>query len=109
MISLHRAADRHVQLVDLALPVRVLDLPHPLLADDVDLHRVRRAARYRSKNSSAPQTNITIVMHERDDRPVSSSASEPWIVGADLVVVPAAVLDREDDDERRDEQREERA
>ena len=41
--QLHRAADRHVQLVDLALAVEVLHLPHPLLADDVDLQRVVRA------------------------------------------------------------------
>ena len=32
---LDRPADRHVQLVDLALPLGVLDLPHPLLADAV--------------------------------------------------------------------------
>src|SRR6185437_16086979 len=29
-------ADRDMQLVDLALAAGVLDLPHPLLADDVD-------------------------------------------------------------------------
>ena len=39
--QLHRAADRHVQGVDLPLPAGVLGLPHPLLADDGDAQRVR--------------------------------------------------------------------
>src|SRR6202162_4721121 len=43
----HGAPDRHVQLVDLALPVGMLDLPHPLLADDGDLDRVVRGAVHR--------------------------------------------------------------
>jgi hypothetical protein len=37
-------ADRHVQLVDLALAAQVLKLPHPLLADTV-LRGVRQQAR----------------------------------------------------------------
>ena len=39
------AADGNVQFVDLALAFGVLDLPHPLLGDDVDFGRVagRRA------------------------------------------------------------------
>ena len=61
-----------------------------------------------SKNTLAPQTNITIAMPNGMTVHSSSSASEPWIAHADLVVVLPAVLDREDDDERRDEQREER-
>src|SRR5579859_1500283 len=32
----HRPAHRHMQLVDLALPFWILNLPHPLLADSVD-------------------------------------------------------------------------
>ena len=61
-----------------------------------------------SKKTFAPQTNITIAMTNGMTVQSSSSASEPWIGRADLVVVPAAVLDREDDDQRRDQQREER-
>ena len=34
--------DRNVQLVDLAQAVRLLQLPHPLLADDVDIKRIQR-------------------------------------------------------------------
>src|SRR5216684_1772196 len=37
--QLDRTAERHVQFVDLALPFRVLDLPHPLSAGDEDFHR----------------------------------------------------------------------
>jgi hypothetical protein len=33
----HRRADRDMQLIDLARAARPLRLPHPLLADDVDL------------------------------------------------------------------------
>ena len=32
----HGLADRHVQRIDLALAAGMLDLPHPLLADDID-------------------------------------------------------------------------
>ena len=37
-----RRVDRDVQGVDLALAAGVLDLPHPLLGDDIDLQRVGR-------------------------------------------------------------------
>ena len=47
--QLERPADRDVQFVDLALPFGVLDLPHPLLADDVD-DAWRRPARGRRRN-----------------------------------------------------------
>ena len=36
----HRATHRHVEFVQLALALGVLDVPHPLLADDVDLQRI---------------------------------------------------------------------
>ena len=89
-------------------PSMCCDLPHPLLADDVDFHRAvgRRASG--GRRPARPSTNITIVMPSGMIVQSSSSASEPWIAHADLVVVPAAELDREDDDQRRDEQREER-
>ena len=38
----HVLADRQVQLVDLALAAGMLDLPHPLLADDIDVEIGRR-------------------------------------------------------------------
>src|SRR6185437_5624641 len=36
--QLHVPVHRHMQLVDLPLPVRVLQLPHPLLGHHVDFH-----------------------------------------------------------------------
>src|SRR5690625_7881590 len=38
----HGTANGHMQGVDLALPARMLDLPHPLLADGADMERVFR-------------------------------------------------------------------
>src|SRR5438093_6067612 len=37
-------ADRNMKLVDLSCAFRMLHLPHPLPADDVDDHRVSRRA-----------------------------------------------------------------
>ena len=63
MISFTGAADRHVQLVDLALAVEVLELPHPLLADDVDVQRLVGRARHREEHAGAPDED-----HHRDQR-----------------------------------------
>ena len=38
----HGAPHRHVQRIDLTLPAGVLELPHPLLGDYLDLHRIDR-------------------------------------------------------------------
>src|SRR5687768_4317344 len=40
--KLDTAPDRHVQLIYLTLPGLMLDLPHPLFANHVDLHRIFR-------------------------------------------------------------------
>ena len=40
--QLDRPPDRQMQGVDLALAAGMLDFPHPLLADDVDLQGVGR-------------------------------------------------------------------
>ena len=50
----HRLADRNVQGVDLAQAVGMLDLPHPLLGDDMDLHRPGRWKQKREFDSSPP-------------------------------------------------------
>src|SRR5690349_15125781 len=44
----------HMQFVDLALAFRILDFPHPLLADDVEIHRIRRRAGIREEDLRAP-------------------------------------------------------
>ena len=50
----HRLVHRHVKRVDLARAVRVLDLPHPLLGDNVDLHRVARRQEAATLRSTPP-------------------------------------------------------
>ena len=63
MMHAHRRVDRHVQLVDLALPLAVLELPHPLLADGVDVERfVGHAAHEREVHARAPDEH-----HHRED------------------------------------------
>ena len=55
--------DRDVQLVDLALAFEVLELPHPLLADGVDLHRLVGRTAQVVEDRRAPAEH-----HHRDDR-----------------------------------------
>src|SRR5262249_3472925 len=42
--ELHNATDRNVEFVNFTIAFRVLDFPHPLLADDVDFEGVGRWA-----------------------------------------------------------------
>ena len=49
-----------MQRVDLANALGMLDLPHPLLADDMDLHRVG-AARLAQTKTLAPQKNMMTI------------------------------------------------
>src|SRR4051812_22143252 len=59
--QLYGPADGDVQLVDLALPFGMLDLPHPLTADDGDLERTHRRLSLVQKNRCAPEKQ-----HHRD-------------------------------------------
>ena len=54
MVISHRAIDRDVQRVDLALAARMLELPHPLLAGGVDVERVVGHAREVEVEPRAP-------------------------------------------------------
>jgi hypothetical protein len=103
----HRASDWNVQLVDFALALRVLRLPHPLLADDEDLHRARGRPVHIEENLGAPGEH-----HHRDakrnERPQQLERQRTVNRGADLAVVAAAVLDRESNDQPGDQEREER-
>src|SRR5215471_21503962 len=47
-------ADRHVELINLHLPFGVLELPHPLFADDVDLHRLWRRTLHGHEKARTP-------------------------------------------------------
>ena len=64
--QLHRLSDRNVQFVDLAAAVRMLDFPHPLFADDVDLGRVRPAVATCAKKTFAAQKKMPEKDQKRD-------------------------------------------
>ncbi len=105
--QLHGAADRHVQLVDLALPPHVLDLPHPLFADNEDLHRARRHPIQIEEHLRAPAEHA----HGNDewnDGPQQLEGERTMDGDADLVAVTPAVPDRENDDQACDQQRKKR-
>ena len=69
----------HVQFVDLALAVRILDLPHPLLAHHVNVHGVGRAELALAKKILAPhQKKVSMTRNGMMDQ-VISSRKEPWI------------------------------
>ena len=88
MISFTGRADRDVQLVDLAHPVHVLDLPHPLLADDVDFGRADRRPGQVEEHLGAPDEHHHRDA-ERDDRPEQLQRQRPVDRRADLVLVLA--------------------
>ena len=71
------AADRHVQLVDLALAVDVLEAPHPALAGRIDLAASDPAPARCWKKTTEAQTKMPIEMtNGMNDQP-SSSGIEP--------------------------------
>jgi hypothetical protein len=97
-----------MQLVDLSRAVHVLCLPHPLLADDVDLHRPVGWPRQVEEHLRAPDEHHHRDA-ERDDGPEQLERQRTVDRLANLVVVLAVELDREHDDQERDEPCEERA
>ena len=66
--QLNCAIDRNMQLVDLVLTARMLDFPHPLLADDIDLHRLGGSLKQAHVEIRAPQEQAE-KHEERGDRP----------------------------------------
>ena len=62
--QLDRRVDRHVQRVDLALAAGVLDLPHPLLGDDVDLQGIAGRLKLADVDDRSPDEQA------EEDRPV---------------------------------------
>src|SRR5262245_29431832 len=86
-----------MQLVDLALAVRVLRAPHPLFAGDEDLQRVRlgnvlhlvielRAAREEERRD-----------HERDHRPCDFEFQVTFDLLGDFTLAAAAIFDQKVD------------
>ncbi len=104
--QLHGTPDGHVQLVDLALPLHVLHLPHPLLADDEDLHRTRGGTVEIEEDPGAPHEHHHHDA-ERNERPQQLQRQRSMDSDADLLVTPASIFHREGDDEDGNEQREE--
>ena len=78
MISRTSRPTGNVQSVYLPLPSGVLYLPHPLLADHVNLQGIARRARLMKKMTAA-QTKMTMAMPVGISVQVSSSAFEPSI------------------------------
>ena len=102
-IEPHRLVHRHVKRVDLSRAVRVLDLPHPLLGDNVDLHRVAWRQKLRhfvrpgppkqhqeSEQSGAGPSDLEFMLDERRQ-------------GSALGGRAAPIADRENDNEGEDE------
>ena len=105
--QLDRPADRHVQLVDLALALEVLHLPHPLLADDVDLAARRRAgATWRSRRWR-PRRTCTMVRPNGIDRPGELERQRAVDRRGRSLVRAAAVRTAKKTSSSGDEQREE--
>ena len=95
-------AGGHVQFVDLALPLHVLELPHPLLGDDVNFCGVRRRRAFPEVDDGAPDEEGQ--HHEkRNDRPCDFEDGGAFdLLG--FASTHAAILDRQhrngDKDER---------
>ena len=64
MIEFDLAPDGNVKFVNLTLARRMLNLPHPLFSDNVDLHRIVRWPRLLEKELSAPGEHG----HRNDER-----------------------------------------
>ena len=97
-----------MQLVDLPLSVGVLDLPHPLLSDDVDLERIGRRPVHREEEVGPPEEKRE-GDEERNHRPGDFELQRALDSAGELRLRPPPILDREVDDRERDQRREEEA
>ena len=79
MISLIALAHRHVQFVDFALARRMLKLPHPLFADDVNLDAHWLPAGTEQNKPSRPTQKIVIAISKGITDQSVSSFVEPSI------------------------------
>src|SRR6266850_212076 len=105
--NLHGPADRDMELIDFAAPVRMLDLPHPLLADDIDVFGARRWNRFVQVQVGAPDEHD----HNQDS---GNDAPEDFeshrVMGLlGFTVRPPAVAHGKDNDEDNDKQSEQSA
>src|SRR5438552_18815805 len=91
-------ADWNVQLVDLPTPIGMLNFPHPLFADDMDLSRVWRRARHCEENFRGPEKE-TEEDKERNECPgdfeTKRTAFRRSAIGARATAVTDAEKNRE--------------
>src|SRR5262249_40046449 len=78
----HRPAHWHVQLVDLSCAAEWLELPHPLLADDVHVFGVGWRRGHREEHAGAPKEDYERD-EQRDDRPGDLERHPAVDLGAD--------------------------
>ena len=106
MVTRTGRAHRDVQFVDLALPFQVLQLPHPLLADRVDLDGVVGRFAGREEDARAPGEH-----HHGETEGNHAPQNLQRVAGVrdvrQFVLRTAAVADREIEDGAEDQQREE--
>ena len=97
-----RASGRDVKLVDFPVPLRVLKLPHPLLPDHVDIHRVRRHARHLEVEVGAPAEDHH-GDHQGDHGPDQFKPQRTQNRLRDFVRRAPSVTDREDRHHQKDQ------
>src|SRR6267142_352158 len=105
--NLHRPADRHMKLIDFAAAVRMLDFPHPLLADDIDVLGALRRNRFVQVQVGAPDEHD----HKQNggNRTPEQFESKRLLCLFGFTVRPPAVAHGKNDDEDDDKKRKETA
>src|ERR1043165_690387 len=96
----------HVQLINFALAGRMLELPHPLFADYIDLQSVLRRTVLGEINFRAPDEDAHRD-HQRDNRPQRFQFVRAFDRAGNLESVAAPVADDEKDDDQRNQSDEE--
>ncbi len=99
--------DRDVEIVDLRLSGRMLELPHPLFRHDVDVHGLGRHPLDVEVDPRGPYEKA----HEHDERDDDPRHLDQLVLDhyrRNFSGGTATVLDGEDDDRQRDQERHER-
>src|SRR5580698_3510744 len=95
------AANGNVKLVDLAAAVRLLDFPHPLFADDVNVQSVGRRVAKIDIDGCAPAKHSQR-NDRRNDNPRDFQAHVAMNRNADFVFALAMEFEKENHDRRGD-------
>src|SRR5262245_5899068 len=100
--KLDPATDWNVQLIDLALAVQVLKLPHPLLADDIDVERLAWRVIDGEIEARSPDEN-SHRDEERDDAPHQFENHRPLNRAGYFAIASTPELDGEVEYQQRDD------